>query len=57
MDGAGPLLRIRDVILPLLTPITFFLVIVNVVTPSSNVRRDRRDQPRGPGDWKVDFSL
>jgi len=31
MDGAGPLRRIRDVILPLLTPITFFLVIINIV--------------------------
>jgi sn-glycerol 3-phosphate transport system permease protein len=31
MDGAGPLRRIRDIVLPLLTPITFFLVIVNVV--------------------------
>ncbi len=31
MDGAGPLRRIRDLLLPLLAPTTFFLVIMNIV--------------------------
>ncbi|WP_420406170.1 sn-glycerol-3-phosphate ABC transporter permease UgpA [Nisaea sp.] len=31
MDGAGPLRRIRDIILPLLSPTTFFLIVLNVV--------------------------
>jgi len=31
MDGAGPLRRIRDVVLPLLTPVTFFLIVINIV--------------------------
>ena len=31
LDGAGPIARIRHVILPLLSPTTFFLVVVNIV--------------------------
>lgn len=31
MDGAGPLRRVRDIILPLLSPTTFFLIVLNVV--------------------------
>lgn len=31
MDGASPIRRIRDLLLPLLAPTTFFLVIMNIV--------------------------
>lgn len=31
MDGAGPLIRVRDIILPLLSPTTFFLIVLNIV--------------------------
>ncbi|MGF1475953.1 MAG: ABC transporter permease subunit [Geminicoccaceae bacterium] len=31
MDGAGPIRRVRDLLLPLLAPTTFFLVIMNIV--------------------------
>jgi sn-glycerol 3-phosphate transport system permease protein len=31
MDGAGPLRRVRDILLPLLTPTLFFLIVMNVV--------------------------
>ncbi|HUN68782.1 MAG TPA: sn-glycerol-3-phosphate ABC transporter permease UgpA [Burkholderiales bacterium] len=31
IDGAGPLRRFRDVVFPLLSPTTFFLLVVNIV--------------------------
>ncbi|MBS0446494.1 MAG: sn-glycerol-3-phosphate ABC transporter permease UgpA [Proteobacteria bacterium] len=31
IDGAGPLRRFRDIVFPLLSPTTFFLLVVNVV--------------------------
>jgi sn-glycerol 3-phosphate transport system permease protein len=31
IDGAGPLRRFRDIVFPLLSPITFFLLVVNCV--------------------------
>ncbi|WP_051630571.1 sn-glycerol-3-phosphate ABC transporter permease UgpA [Afifella pfennigii] len=31
IDGAGPLRRLRDVVLPLLTPTTFFLLVMNLI--------------------------
>ena len=31
MDGAGPLRRVRDIVLPLLSPTTFFLIVLNIV--------------------------
>ena len=31
LDGAGPLRRVRDIVLPLLSPTTFFLIVLNVV--------------------------
>ena len=31
IDGAGPLRRFRDIVLPLLSPTTFFLLVVNIV--------------------------
>jgi len=31
IDGAGPLTRVRDIILPLLSPTTFFLIVLNIV--------------------------
>jgi sn-glycerol 3-phosphate transport system permease protein len=31
IDGAGPLRRFRDIVLPLLSPTSFFLLVVNVV--------------------------
>ncbi len=52
MDGSGPLRRIRDVILPLLTPITFFLVIVNVVYAFfETFGVIAVTTAGGPGDW------
>jgi sn-glycerol 3-phosphate transport system permease protein len=32
VDGAGPLRRFRSIVLPLLSPITFYLVVVNVLS-------------------------
>ena len=31
IDGAGPLRRFRDIVIPLLSPTTFFLLVVNIV--------------------------
>lgn len=31
MDGAGPLRRVRDIIIPLISPTTFFLIVLNIV--------------------------
>ena len=31
IDGAGPLRRFRDIVFPLLSPTTFFLLVVNIV--------------------------
>ena len=31
IDGAGPLRRLRDIVLPLLSPTSFFLLVVNIV--------------------------
>ena len=31
MDGAGPLRRVADIVLPLLSPTTFFLLVINIV--------------------------
>ncbi len=31
MDGAGPLRRVRDIVIPLISPTTFFLIVLNIV--------------------------
>lgn len=57
IDGAGPVRRFFRLSLPLIAPVSFFLLVVNWCTPSSTPSGDRRRHcgRSGTGDDHADL--
>lgn len=57
IDGAGPIRRFFKIALPLIAPVSFFLLVVNWCTPSSIPSGDRRRHVRRAGSGHHDADL